>query len=85
MAVNSVLKVSISYSVGFFNMSKNLTTWGRRLYFTYEFKHSRGDGFSRTINVLSTSFFGGEVKPDTPCRKALRHVKQVASMNKSIS
>jgi hypothetical protein len=33
------------------------------------------DGFLRAIKFQSILSFGGEVKPETPCRKILRHVK----------
>jgi hypothetical protein len=33
------------------------------------FKAGHGDGFSRAIKVLSTPPFGGEIKPEAPCRK----------------
>jgi hypothetical protein len=36
----------------------------------------RGDGFLRAIKIRSTSSFGGEVKPEAPCRKILRNVKK---------
>jgi hypothetical protein len=39
------------------------------------FKHGRGNGFVKAIQIRSTPFFGWEVKPQTPCRKILRHVK----------
>jgi hypothetical protein len=39
------------------------------------FKPGRGDGFLRAIKIRSTSSFGWEVKPEVPCRKILRHVK----------
>jgi hypothetical protein len=39
------------------------------------FKPGRGDGSLRAINIRSTSSFGWEVKPEVPCRKILRHVK----------
>jgi hypothetical protein len=39
------------------------------------FKHGHGDGFLRAMKIRSISFFGWEVKPDIPCRKILRHVK----------
>jgi hypothetical protein len=39
------------------------------------FKPGRGDGFLRAIKIRSTPTFGWEVKPDVPCRKILRHVK----------
>jgi hypothetical protein len=39
------------------------------------FKPGRGDGFLRAIKIRSTPSFGWEVKPEVPCRKILRHVK----------
>jgi hypothetical protein len=39
------------------------------------FAAGRGDGFLRAIKIRSTTSFGWEVKPDVPCRKILRHVK----------
>jgi hypothetical protein len=39
------------------------------------FKPGRGDGFLREIKILSTTFFGWEVKPEVPRRKILQHVK----------
>jgi hypothetical protein len=33
------------------------------------FKPTRGDGFLRAIEIRSTLFFEGEVKPSAPCRK----------------
>jgi hypothetical protein len=39
------------------------------------FKPGRGDGFLRAIQLYSTPFFGGEVKPEAPRRKILWHVK----------
>jgi hypothetical protein len=39
------------------------------------FKPGRGDGFLRTKKFRSTHSFGWEVKPEAPCRKILRHVK----------
>jgi hypothetical protein len=39
------------------------------------FKPGRGDGFLRAIKFRSTHFFGWEVKPEVPCRKILRLVK----------
>jgi hypothetical protein len=39
------------------------------------FKAGRGDGFLRAIQIRSTVFLGGAVKPSAPCRKILRHVK----------
>jgi hypothetical protein len=32
-------------------------------------KPGRDDGFLRSIKSLSTTSFGGEVKPSVPCRK----------------
>jgi hypothetical protein len=39
------------------------------------FKPGRGDGFLRAITIRSTPSFGWEVKPEVPCRKILRQVK----------
>jgi hypothetical protein len=39
------------------------------------FKHGRSDGFITAIQIRSTPSFGWEVKPEVPCRKILRHVK----------
>jgi hypothetical protein len=39
------------------------------------FKADRGDGFLRAIKISNTPSFGWEVKPEIPCRKILRHVK----------
>jgi hypothetical protein len=39
------------------------------------FKPGRGDGFLRAIKIRSTPSFVWEVKPDVPCRKISRHVK----------
>jgi hypothetical protein len=39
------------------------------------FRAGRGDGFLKAIKIRNTPFFGWEVKPDVPCRKILRHVK----------
>jgi hypothetical protein len=39
------------------------------------FKPGRGDGFLMAIKIRSTPSFGWEVKPEVPCRKILRHVK----------
>jgi hypothetical protein len=38
------------------------------------FKPGRGDGILRAIKIRSTPF-GGEVKPEAPCRKILQRVK----------
>jgi hypothetical protein len=39
------------------------------------FKPGRGDGFLRAIKIRSTLSFVREVKPEVPCHKILRHVK----------
>jgi hypothetical protein len=39
------------------------------------FKPSRGDEFLRATKIRSTPSFGWEVKPEVPCRKILRRVK----------
>jgi hypothetical protein len=39
----------------------------------HEFRPGRRDGFLRAIKIRSTPSFGEEVKPETPCRKILRH------------
>jgi hypothetical protein len=39
------------------------------------FKPGRDDGFLRAIKNRITPSFGGEVKPEVPCRKILRNVK----------
>jgi hypothetical protein len=39
------------------------------------FKPGQGDGFSTTIKIRSTPSFTVKVKPETPCRKILHHVK----------
>jgi hypothetical protein len=41
------------------------------------FKPGRGDGFLRAIKIRSTPSFGWEVKPEAPCSKILRHVKDL--------
>jgi hypothetical protein len=38
-------------------------------------KHGRGEAFLRAIKIRSTTYFGWEVKPEEPCRKILRNVK----------
>jgi hypothetical protein len=38
-------------------------------------KADEGDGFLRTIKIRSTPSFRGEVKPEAPSHKILRHVK----------
>jgi hypothetical protein len=41
------------------------------------FEPGQGDGFVRAIKIRSTPYFGWEVKPEVPCRKILRHVKDL--------
>jgi hypothetical protein len=38
-------------------------------------KPAEDDEFLMAIKIRITTSFGGEVKPSTPCRKILRHVK----------
>jgi hypothetical protein len=40
-------------------------------------EHGQGDGLLRAIKIRSTPSFGWEVKPEVPCRKILRHVKDL--------
>jgi hypothetical protein len=42
------------------------------------FKPAERDGFLKAIKIRSTSSFGGEVKPDAPCRKIIRDVKKIS-------
>jgi hypothetical protein len=39
------------------------------------FEPSQGDGFLKAIKIRSTPSFEWEVKPEVPCRKILRYVK----------
>jgi hypothetical protein len=41
------------------------------------YEPGQGDGFLRAIKIRSTPSFGWEVKPEVPCRKILRHVKDL--------
>jgi hypothetical protein len=41
------------------------------------FEPGQGDGFLRAIKIRSTPSFGWKVKPEVPCRKILRHVKNL--------
>jgi hypothetical protein len=41
------------------------------------FKPGRGDGLLREIKIRSTLSYGWEVKPEVPCRKILRHVRDL--------
>jgi hypothetical protein len=41
------------------------------------FEPDQGSQFLRAIEIRSTPSFGWEVKPEIPCRKILRHVKDV--------
>jgi hypothetical protein len=38
------------------------------------------DEVLRAIQIRSTTFFGGEIKPTIPCRKILQHIKYLDSM-----
>jgi hypothetical protein len=40
-------------------------------------EHGQGDGFLRAIKIRTTPSFGWEEKPEVPCRKMLRHVKEL--------
>jgi hypothetical protein len=40
-----------------------------------EFKAGQGDGCLRAIKISRTPFFGGDVRPEAPCRKILWHVE----------
>jgi hypothetical protein len=42
------------------------------------------DGFLMTIKIRSTIFFGGEVKPSSPCRKVSRRGKDPYSMKETL-
>jgi hypothetical protein len=39
------------------------------------FKPGQGDGIFKAIKIRSTPFFEWEVKPEAPCHKILRHVR----------
>jgi hypothetical protein len=41
----------------------------------HRLKPGWGDGFLGAIKICSTPYFGWELKPEVPCRKILRHVK----------
>jgi hypothetical protein len=43
------------------------------------------DGFLRAIKIHSTTSFGGEVKPQAPCRKILRHNKETYEYERDTS
>jgi hypothetical protein len=42
------------------------------------FEPGQGDGFLKAIKIRSTTSFGWEVKLEVPCRKILRHVKDLS-------
>jgi hypothetical protein len=44
------------------------------------FERGRGRWILRPIQIRSTTFFGGEIKPTIPCRKILQHIKYLDSM-----
>jgi hypothetical protein len=39
------------------------------------FEPGQSDGFLKVIKICSTTSFAWKVKPEVPCRKILRHVK----------
>jgi hypothetical protein len=41
------------------------------------FEPEQGYGFLRAVKIRSTPSFGWEVKPEVPCCKILRHVKDL--------
>jgi hypothetical protein len=41
------------------------------------FEPGQGYGFLRAIKIRSTPSFGWEVKPEVPCSKTLRHIKDL--------
>jgi hypothetical protein len=43
----------------------------------FGFEPGQDDGFLRAIKIRSTPLFQWEVKPEVPCRKILRHVKEI--------
>jgi hypothetical protein len=45
------------------------------------FEPGHGDGFFKGDKIRSTPFFEWEVKPEVPCRKSLRHVKDVLKLH----
>jgi hypothetical protein len=47
------------------------------------FKPGRGDGFLSTIKIRSTPSFGGEVNPEAPYLRILRHVKNILPLRGS--
>jgi hypothetical protein len=40
-------------------------------------KLGRNDGFLRAIKICRTPSYGWEIKPEVPCRKILRHIKDL--------
>jgi hypothetical protein len=42
-------------------------------------------GFLRAIEIRSTTFIGEEVKPQGPCRKILRHIKNLSRHERDTS
>jgi hypothetical protein len=44
------------------------------------FEHGQRDEFLRAIKIRSTPSFGWEVKREVPCRKILRHVKDLSEV-----
>jgi hypothetical protein len=46
---------------------------------------AKDSGFLRAIKTLSTTSFGGEVKPSVPCCEILQHVKELYRFEGDIS
>jgi hypothetical protein len=44
------------------------------------FMSGRHDSFLTETKIRNTPSFGGKLKPSTPCRKILRHVKSSTSL-----
>jgi hypothetical protein len=43
----------------------------------FGFEPGQGNGYLRSIKISSTPSFGREVKPEVPCRKIVRLVKDL--------
>jgi hypothetical protein len=48
------------------------------------FEPGQSDGFLRATKIRSTPSFGREVKPEVPCRKILRHVKDLLKSHEDV-
>jgi hypothetical protein len=59
----------------------NVSPWWCRVLSTgpkcRRFEPGQRDGFLRAIKIRSTPSFGWEIKPEVPCRKILRYVKDL--------